>query len=125
MAATTEESLEFIVHHVILPPQLPQEEEDAQISRAAERRLIKLLSTQLKDYCQVDRQSWSIHAIWTSIEMMLHQCALLMSSDALTADLLVHAFRRLDTAGESCDLALRVFELTSALSQPINSTDLS
>ena len=125
MAAITKKSLEFIVNHVVLPPQLPQKIEDARISRAAERSLIDLLSTQRKGYCQVDRQSSNIHKTWASIEMMLDQCTLLISSDALTADLLVRAFQRLDAAGESCDLALKDFELTSALSQPINSADLS
>lgn len=100
------ESLQFILNHVVLPPRLPQEAEDPEVSRAAERCLISLLSTQLKTYqAQMGRRSSSIHAVWTSIAVMLVRCALLMSSSALDTDPLVRAFESLDTTGEPCDIA--------------------
>lgn len=107
MAAMPPESLEFIVHHVVLPPKLPQEAEDFQISRAAERDLIDLLSTQLKVYrFKDDRDSSSIHSVWVSVEEMLKRCKLLISTYPLSADLLVRAFSTSDTSCESFDMAL-------------------
>lgn len=107
MAAMSPESLDFIMHHVVLPPKLPQEAEDLQISRAAERDLIGLLSTQLKTYrVEEYRHSSSIHAVWASVEEMLDRCKLLASTHALCADLLVRAFPSMETFGETCDMVL-------------------
>ena len=126
MAAISPESLGFIVNHVVLPPHLPQKAEDAQVSRAAERDLIGLLSTQLMSYSpQVDHRSASIQAAWAGIHMMLNRCALLISSHDLDADLILRAFRGLETTGESCDVTLRASELTGALSQPFSASSLS
>ena len=120
------ESLDFIVNHVVLPPHLPQQAEDAQVSRAAERDLIGLLSAQLETYRpRVDHQSSSIHAAWAAIDMMLNRCALLMSSHDLDAGLLIRAFRGLAPTGESCDFPLRASELTGTLSQPFSPPNLS
>ena len=105
MAAMPLESLEFIVNHVILPPRLPQKAEDALVSRVAERSLISLLLTHLGTYrAYVDDRYSTVHAVWPSIKTMLDRCALLMSSYALTTELLVHAFQSLDTDGKSSDL---------------------
>ena len=107
MAAMPPDSLEFIVHHVVLPPKLPQEAEDFQISRVAERNLIDLLSTQLKIYHFKDeRNSSSIHSVWVSVEEMLKHCKLLISTHPLSTDLLVRAFSTSDTSCESFDVAL-------------------
>ncbi len=126
MAVLRPDILKFIVNHVVLPPQLPQEAEDSQITRAAERGLISLLSTQLEEFRrQSGHRTSNVFAVWASIEVMLGHCALLISSHALAADVLVRAFQSLHTAGESCDLARGMFELTSTLSQPFNHPHLS
>ncbi len=127
MAALSPKILKIIINHVVLPPQLPQKAEDSQLTRAAERGLIGLLSTQLKDFRrQADHRSSKVLAVWASIEAMLGHCALLLSSHTLAADVLVRAFQSLHTAGESYDIARGVFELTSTtLSEPLNHPHLS
>ena len=125
MTAMPPESLEFIVNHVILPPRLPQKAEDALVSRAAERSLISLLSTHLGTYrAYVNDRSSRVHAVWPSIKAILDRCALLMSSYALTTDLLVCAFQSLDTDGKSYNLPPGASKLTVALSQPLNPSDI-
>lgn len=107
MAAMPPENLELIVHHVVLPPKLPQRAEDFQISRAAERDLIDLLSTELKIYrFKDDRNSSSIRSVWVSVEEMLNRCKLLISTYPLSAELLVRAFSTSDTSCKSLAMAL-------------------
>ena len=106
MVALSPDILKFIVNHVVLPPQLPQKAEDSQLTRDAERGLIGLLSTQLEEFRrQVCHRPSKVFEAWASIEVMLGHCALLISSHALAADVLVRAFQSLHTAGESCGSA--------------------
>lgn len=108
MAAMLPESLELIVHHVVLPPKLPQKAEDPQISQVAERDLIGLLSTQLTIYrFKDDRKSSSIRSVWVGVEEMLNRCKPLISTHALSADSLLRAFSTLMPSRESGDMLLQ------------------
>lgn len=121
MAALPPESLKFIVNHVILPPRLPQKAEDSQISRAAERDLVGVLSAQVNTYLgSVDPQSSNIHAGWLSIGAMLDRCALLISTYALSADLLVRSFQSLKTTSESRDMVVGIIELISVFRRALH-----
>ena len=103
MANTPLRSLDFIINHVVLPPKLPQEAEEPELSRAAERDLVGLVSTQLEGYRSLaGHQTPNARAGWLSIKMMLDRCTLLLSPHALVPSLLVGTFRSLGTESKSC-----------------------
>ena len=101
MATMPPKSLEFIINHVVLPPKLPQEAEDSQLSRIAERDLVELFSTQLKSYClKIDRESLDLCAAWAINQAMLNRCASLIATPSLDAETILRAFAGLDATGE-------------------------
>ena len=42
MAPISRESLQYIIHHVVLPPQLPSSAEDVGVTRDGEKQLLQL-----------------------------------------------------------------------------------
>ena len=119
MAAMAPESLQFIVNHVILPPRLPQEAENPQISRTAECHLVDLLSTQLDSYRRkIDLKSSSLCAEWAINQAMLRRCASLISTPSLDAETVVRAFASLDETGKWRDEVPNRLVLKSLTDKP-------
>lgn len=107
------ESIQFIVNHVILPPKLPQEAEDPQLSRIAECHLVELLSTQLESYRRkIDHESSNLCTAWAIIQEMLKRCASLISTPSLDAKTIINAFASLKEIGECRDMVLNRFVLS-------------
>ena len=75
MAQLPRESLEYTVNHFVLPPKLPQEEENSNIVQQAESNLLHFLSIQVDLYrCQRLRDegsSTNVSDTWTTIHSML------------------------------------------------------
>ena len=105
-AGCPEESLDFIINHVILPPKLPQEADDSNASRAADQHLLRLLSTEVDSYCRQTLQDPhstrpAFSAVWTVVKRMLSRCATLSSAQYLSAELLTRLFLQLQVEGVS------------------------
>ncbi len=119
MAAMAPESIQFIVNHVILPPKLPQEAEDPQISQISERHLVGLLSTQVKNYRrEINLKSSSLCAAWAINQAMLHRCASLISTPSLDAATVVRAFASLDETGKWRDVVPNRLVLRNFTDEP-------
>ena len=100
MAAISNDAVEYIANHVILPPKLPHSIERPELVRSAEQSLILLLSSQLKVYLRQLSKHEDESNAWTAIEAMLNSLSLLNSSQTLPTDLLVRAFQTMKANGE-------------------------
>ena len=106
MAGGPAESLDFIINHVILPPKLPQKEDDSNISHAAKQYLLRLLSSEADLYrLQIQQHSngnaSAIIEAWTVIKTMLLRCATVVSAQYLSTELLARLFSELKVEGMS------------------------
>lgn len=106
MAPCSEESLDFIVNHVILPPKLPQEADDSNASRAAEQDLLRLLSTEADFHCRQTLQDPrstrpALSVVWPVVKRMLSRCATVISAQYLSPKLLTRLFLQLQVEGLS------------------------
>ena len=100
MALDSEQSLEFIINHVVLPPKLPQEEDDPMTSRAAEPDLLQLVSSRIDSYCRQLPES-TASAPWTLIKTMLSRCSAVVSAQSLSTEILTPLFSELKLDGVS------------------------
>ncbi|KAL8720734.1 MAG: hypothetical protein Q9225_002434 [Loekoesia sp. 1 TL-2023] len=69
MAQCPKKELEFIINHVVLPPDLPQEAENSQLVASAEQFLLKLVLTTVRQFqrrCAVENRP-----PWLVVEKML------------------------------------------------------
>lgn len=106
MALHPPEYLEFIINHVMLPPKLPQEADDPQISRLAEQHLLRLLSSQVDSYSGHYQQDThgatsAFNEAWGIIKAMLLRCATVVSAQNLSTKLLTRLFAELIAGGAS------------------------
>ena len=69
MAPLSAKSLKFIVDHVILPPQLPQQAESLDIIKKAEQDLLRLVLDRVRAYNGKTSPGFSEQ--WRTIEKML------------------------------------------------------
>ena len=106
MAGYPAESLDFIINHVILPPKLPQEADDPNISHAAKQHLLRLLSSEADSYRLQIQQNTNgnasaISEAWDVIKTMLSRCATVVSAQYLSTELLARLFSELTVEGIS------------------------
>ena len=106
MAGCPAESLDFIINHVILPPKLPQEADDSNVSHAAKQHLLRLLSSEADFYrLQIQQHTngnaSAIIEAWAVIQTMLLRCATVVSAQYLSTELLVRLFSELKIEGMS------------------------
>lgn len=98
MATLSDESLYYIINHVILPPKLPRKAESQSISRRAEQDLLRLVLEQVKVYdvksSLVTREQWRI------ISSMLTQWIALDSTEKLSSKTLAEVLAVMQTKGE-------------------------
>ena len=100
MAGYPQESLDFIINHVILPPRLPQEADAEITSHAAKQRLLRLLSEEVHFYHLQIKQNTNGNAseileAWAVIKSMLLRCTTLVSAEYLSTELLARLFSEL------------------------------
>lgn len=102
--AISSQSLDFIINHVALPPKLPQESEDRQLTHLAEQDLLRLVSSQVEafrlQHLQTDAQSANVCNVWASIRTMTTRLALLNSPQTLSVKELTKCFINLRESGE-------------------------
>ena len=111
-AAMPPKPLQFIVNHVILPPKLPDEGDNPQMSRDGEQHLVKLLSAQLEAYCRtIEQESLTSSTAWAINQAMLDRCAQLISTPSLDPEILVRVFKSLNETGELRQMLLHGFLL--------------
>ena len=106
MAGYPAESLDFIINHVILPPKLPQQEDDSTTSHAAKQHLLRLLRSEADlYYLQIQQNTNSktsaIREAWGVVKTMLLRCATVVSAQYLSTELLVRLFSELTVDGMS------------------------
>ena len=106
MAGYPAESLDFIINHVILPPKLPQEADDSNVSHAAKQRLLRLLSSEADFYRLQIQQNTNGNAsaiieAWAVIKTMLLRCATVISAQYLSTEVLGRLFSELTVEGMS------------------------
>ena len=119
MADMDFELLEYIVHHVILPPKLPAGAEHSQLSRKAERHLVKILLTQLESYClTIDPASSDLCEAWAINQTMLDRCNSLISTPSLDSETIQLAFASMEQSGEWHDTKLHRFLLNRPTDKP-------
>ena len=104
MATYPVESLDFIINHLILPPKLPQEADETNVSHAAEQRLVRLLSSEADTYRLQLQQDTSgntqaVSEVWGVIKTMLLRCAKVVSAQYLSPEVLARLFSELTTEG--------------------------
>ena len=113
MAAMTPEALYYIVHHVILPPKLPQHAEEPQIAHTAQRYLVKLLLKGVQAYRQQNvLTDLDVDSSWAVIETMLTRYGGLSSSPSLQSEMLIRTLALLNPSGKTFILLPEDFRLT-------------
>ena len=104
------ESLEFIVNHVVLPPQLPQAKESSKITTTAENSLATLTLGCVKNlqaHCGSEHQG-----AWLDVSLMLSRVASMKAGDALPTKLIAEI---LGSMKERESLPLRIRAQNAAL----------
>ena len=101
MTATS--TLEYIINHVILPPQLPQEAESKCLADPAETELLTLLCNLLDEYLR-ERQKYEgpsieVYNVWTIIHTMLC-CPSLRPVETFSPQSLVKCLKTVEKSGQ-------------------------
>ena len=110
MASIPSESLEYLIHHIILPPRLPQQAEALEDVTLAERALLEFGLVKARSYqlCVEhvhDKDNVSMPDItvaWKTIAKMLSSWLTLTSSYYLTEPTLIQLFAKLQPQGRYC-----------------------
>ena len=95
MATDSNEPLNFVVNHVVLPPQLPDSRESENIARQGHNLLVDILENQVKEFSQRIGQQGP----WRVIERTLQRIKVPVSDPELSVDLVKGAFQRLKSDG--------------------------
>ena len=94
MADWSDEALEFVVNHILLPPRLPSSRESDSVTREGHKLLIKLLEEQAAQWSRGPGQD-----AWTIISRMLSRVKTPITDSKLSSDLVRSAFRRMKDHG--------------------------
>ena len=98
MTPLSAELLRFIVDHVILPPQLPQQAESLDLVRKAEQDLLRLVLDRVRSYHGKSSPSFSEQ--WHTIDKMLTQWITLNLPQTLSSKALVEVLSGMRVTGE-------------------------
>ena len=85
----TQEDLDFIISHVILPPKLPHEQESSDVLEKGELALVSLVQEIAKAFSSLlpPRKARKRQAIITMFERSRHLCKYGMSQDGLESNI--------------------------------------
>ncbi len=99
MATLSNESVHYIINHIVLPPKLPHEAENPAISRKAEQDLLHLVLGQVKAYAV--KSSTDMEEHWRVIDRTLTQWITLNGTEKLSLEALVEIFASIKFTGNS------------------------
>lgn len=102
MAAYLPESLQYFVHHVFLPSQLPQEAESLPTIKRAEQDLLRLVTTEIKAYRQRHdhaTNSSEVGGAWDTIQRMVERWTVLGLEANISEQTLENMFAKFGTTG--------------------------
>ena len=100
MAGIPLASLEYVVNHVVLPPKLPQQVEEPNISLAGDCQLIDLVVATVQSYRQRCTDLPALDGCWAIINTALARYGQLLSTPSLSAEDVTNLLQLLKPAGK-------------------------
>ena len=116
VAPFQEQEVEWIIHHVVLPPRLPQSAEEAEVTACAKKALLGSVASLSQLYLQ--QAPTRFKASWRARQRMLSTWAHLQPSAPMSKRLFTKSVTGLRAGGQSAQPILQCSRLTSIRLNP-------